>query len=67
MKEVHYRFNTSKNPYLKKWLVINIKLIVQRGCSILFNIQEKYNLEQMEFIKRRTKVFIIDISFMDRC
>lgn len=38
-------------------------------CTIdlLFNIQEKYNLEQMEFIKRRTKVFIIDISFMDRC
>lgn len=37
-------------------------------CTIdlLFNIQEK-NLEQMEFIKRRTKVFIIDISFMDRC
>ena len=33
-------------------------------CTIapLFNIQEKYNLEQMEFIKRRTKVFIIDIS-----
>lgn len=35
--------------------------------ALLFNIQEKYNLEQMEFIKRRTKVFIIDISFMDRC
>lgn len=37
-------------------------------CTIdlLLNIQEK-NLEQMEFIKRRTKVFIIDISFMDRC
>lgn len=34
--------------------------------ALLFNIQEK-NLEQMEFIKRRTKVFIIDISFMDRC
>ena len=34
---------------------------------LYYLIFKKKNLEQMEFIKRRTKVFIIDISFMDRC